>query len=320
MRRLLALTLTSVLAAAAPAAAQDDPALSWPPRYGGLLPVQGEEKDGKGKNRQSPHGEGAFIIPDEGKTLELPRFRAEVWARSALLLATKIKKGPERDVHTFFLHRDAHLPPLRIMGGYRFIFDVKFHEKFVAGVHYSRLLMEGPRRHIHHTGIHLQSRYFQPFEPVRTLVDIQFGEVFLRFVIRDNKRLRVAIGTGASWTSFRVRLSSRSLRSDGRVEDFLYPTLSYTIAVGLTSWLTMFFETVGGVISPKRYPSYVSEARLGFRVPLGYEVELNIAGTFSAAMIATANELWGGKLRQGHRWTRAEWLAMGLDLGLAVRF
>ena len=135
----------------------------------------------------------------------------------------------------------------------------------------------------------------------------------------DNKRLRVALGTGAAWTSFRIRFSNRATRADGRVEDFLYPTLSYTIALGL-DMLTIFFETVGGILSPKRYPSYVSEARLGFRFPIGESFELSVAGTFSAAMIATDKELWGGRLRGGHRWKRAEWLAMGLDFGAAIRF
>ena len=76
------------------------------------------------------------------------------------------------------------------------------------------------------------------------------AEVFLRYVIRDNSRLRFQVGLGVTWVSLRLRISTRQNRADGRVSDVLGPSFGYLIAIELIPPLVVFAESCTALLSP----------------------------------------------------------------------
>lgn len=261
-------------------------------------------------------GMGPALEPD----LPYPRFRLEAYLRVNAGYRAKVNHGREGIASTWDLVRDAHLPQTPVLG-YRFIVDARVHERLSLGVHYTRLLVDGPPRHLHHGGVGLQDTFFEGSARVATTVDLQVAEFFARFVVKDSDRIRFAIGTGVAWASQRVRLLAEDGRTaSGRAEAFFLPTVSYWFSVKIVDFLSFFFESLSGVIAPWRFPSLLSELRAGLRWHLGEHVELVTAVGSSWGMILDTDDLWGGKHGPGHRWRRHEWSSLGGELGLALTF
>lgn len=269
---------------------------------GGLVPAQ----DGPG--------------PALSRDLPYPRLRLEAYLRVNAGYRAKVNHGREGIASTWDLVRDAHLPqtPAR---GYRFVVDARVHERLSLGVHYTRMVVDGPRRHLHHGGVGLQSTFFPGDTQVATTVDLQVAEFFARFVVKDSDRIRLSIGTGAAWASHRVRLVALDgTAASGRVETFFLPTVSYWFSVKIFDVVSFFFESLSGLVAPWRFPSLLSELRAGLRWHLGDHVELITALGSSWGMLLDTDDLWGGKHGPEHRWRRAEWSTLGGELGLAVTF
>ncbi|MGE0711497.1 MAG: hypothetical protein AB7N76_24560 [Planctomycetota bacterium] len=251
--------------------------------------------------------------------IELPRVRLELWGRCSAFVFARTKIGPEYGSHTIDLHRDAHLPRTPALG-WRAVWDLRFHRNWLIGGQLAQLGLEGSRRRLHHTGVSLDGRYLRPLA-ARTELDTWLGEVFIRYVIRDNQRVRFMLGAGATWVSFRIRVSTRAERAAGRVQDVLGPSIGYHIAIELLPPLVVFAESVTALISPARFPAYASDLRVGFRLPLGGGVEVGLAFTLTSLQIEDHHDLWGGhKPRPNFRWRRASATSTGCDFGFAWRF
>lgn len=257
---------------------------------------------------------------DEHLAYPYPRFRLEAYVRVNAGYRARIKYGRNGTANTWEPEHDAHVPQVPVPG-YRFIFDARIVRRISLGVHYTRLLVDGPTRSIHHAGIGVQSTRFPGNTRVETKIDLQVGEVFARYVVLDSRRARLAVGTGAAWASQRVHLVSDMANAVGRVEAFFAPTITYWFSLRLVPVVSFFFESMTGVIAPWRFPSLVSEFRTGFRWHLGPYVELVTAIGSSWGMIHDTDDLFGGK-RDGSTkyWRRVEWSSLGGELGLAITF
>lgn len=272
---------------------------------GGLVAAQSQQE-----------GLGPALEPD----LPYPRFRLEAYLRVNAGYRAKVNHGREGIASTWDLVGDAHVPEAPTFG-YRFIIDARVHERLSLGLHYTRLLVDGPTRHIHHGGIGLQDTFFTGDAQVATTVDLQVAEFFVRFVVKDAGRIRFSIGTGAAWASQRVRLVATDGRTaSGRAEAFFLPTVSYWFSVKIVDLVSFFFESMSGVIAPWRFPSLISELRAGLRWHLTDQVELVTAVGSSWGMILDTDDLWGGKHGPEHLWRRHEWSSTGGELGLAITF
>lgn len=280
---------------------------------------------------KAPGGLASLAVPDaepgedvrwtrpDDQLVDLPRIRLELWGRISTYDLVRVKKGPEYNAGRIHLRRDTRLPRTPALG-WRVVADVRFAKDWILGgqVHY--LSLEGNRRQLHYRGIRLQGRNLRPL-PARTKIETWLAEVFLRYVIRDNSRLRFQIGLGVTWVSLRLRVSTRENRADGRVSDVFAPSFGYLIAIELIPPLVVFAESCTALISPARFPSFVSDLRLGIRVPLGAGFELAWAVTFTTAWIEDYRDLWGpDKRTANHRWRRANWGTTASEFGLIWRF
>lgn len=252
--------------------------------------------------------------------LPYPRIRMEAYLRFNGPIRSRVKHGRNGIANTWKNLHDAHMPREPVLG-YRFVVDARVHARISIGVHYTRLWMEGPLRHIHHTGIGVQATRFPGNRRVRTTIDVQSGEVFARFVIKDTARVRLAVGLAGAWASHRVRLvDEQGNAASGRAETFFAPAISYWFSIKITPRVSFFFESLSALIAPWRFPSMLSEFRIGLRWHLTDRLELVTAAAWSGGQIADADDLWGGKHTPGHRWQRAEWTSVGGDFGVAFTF
>lgn len=275
----------------------------------GLAPVQDEEPP-----RTPPSVFGEANLP-------FPRIRLEAYYRVLGPLRTRVKIGRNFIASSWEGFHDAHVPRNATLG-WRVVLDARVHDKVAIGVHYTRYGYEAPSRHLHHAGIGLQATRFPGGSQAHSSVDVQVGEVFARYVIKDTPRVRLAVGLGAAWASLRVRLVDEELglSASGRVETFFAPTISYWFSIKLADAASFFFESLSGLIAPWRFPSMISEFRIGLRWHLTQRLELVTAASWSGGLISDTDDLWGGKHTLGHRWQRAEWTAIGGDFGLAFTF
>ncbi|MCO5168675.1 MAG: hypothetical protein M9894_20225 [Planctomycetes bacterium] len=296
--------------AGAAARAEDPPALDAPVRLDRTRPVW-------------PWAQEAPVAAGAGPSLEpdhpYPRVRLEAYARITAGIQSRVKHGRQGVAGSFETGHDAHVPNTPAFG-YRFIVDARVHERVSLGVHYTRVVVEGPRRRIHYRGIGLGDTRLPGGTPVETTIDLQVGEVFARYVVKDSETIRFAIGLGAAWASHRVRLSSDVGSAGGRVETFFFPTVSYWLSVRLFPFVSVFFESLSGMIAPLRFPSLLSELRGGLRWHLGDRLELLTAVGSSWGMISDLDDHFGGRRTGSHRWRRATWSAIGGELGLAFTF
>lgn len=296
--------------AAAAARAEEPPPLDGPVRLDRTRPVWPW-------TQATPvaEGRGPSLEPD----LPYPRVRLEAYARLNAGMRSRVKHGRQGVAGSFETAHDLHVPDT-LAPGYRFIVDARVHERLSLGVHYTRVLVDGPRRRIHYRGVGLGDTRFPGGTPVETTLDLQVGEVFARYVVKDSETIRFAIGLGAAWASHRVRLSSPAGSAGGRVETFFFPTVSYWLSVRLFPFVSVFFESLSGLIAPLRFPSMLSELRGGLRWHLGDRLELLTAVGSSWGMISDLDDHFGGRRTGGHRWRRATWSSMGLELGMAFTF
>jgi hypothetical protein len=251
--------------------------------------------------------------------LDYPRIRFEAYLRVTGPIRSRVKHGRNGLASTFETLHDGHLPRTPTLGE-RYVVDARLTEHFSFGAHYQRLAVEGPTRHIHFTGFGLQATRFPGGARARTTVEVQAGDVFVRFVIKDTPRIRFSIGAGAAWISHRVRVSSRDLSADGRAETFLVPTIGYWFSIKVVPIVSFFFESVSGVIAPWRFGAFASEFRIGLRWHLTERLELVTAGSSSTGQLEDYDDLWGGKRSPRHLWRQAAWSAVGGDFGVAFTF
>jgi len=300
----------------APAVAE--PSLRWPPPMQ-LMPIEDEGGLASDLLKEDPVVDD-WELREDTRSSKLPRIRLEANLRVMSVYSLKTKIGPAHTNHTVNPYRNAHLP-VRPALGYRVLFDVKFTPDLVVGGFYTQLLIDGPRRHIHQTGIALGTVNLAPASRVRTSIDIQWADVFVRYVARDSERLRFLVGIGGAWASFRIRLTGYAAGAKGRVESFFAPSFGYLLQVRLVDRLHVFLESTTVLLSVDKFPAYYSDTRFGFRVPLGHELEFMIALSLSSGQLEDLDDLWGGKrVRAGHRWKQASWSAVGADIGLALRW
>lgn len=260
-----------------------------------------------------------FTEPDDPETLQVPRFRLELSVRAAWLVDGRVKKGRSRDATTIDLHKDAHLP-IVISPGARAVLDVKLHPNLAIGVHATGLSFAGPKRTLHGRRKVLQSEVFDSAVPTETLVDLQLAELFVRYVVRDNEQVRLAFGVGAAWGQLRLRMRSEQARARGRVSALFAPTIGYHFSVRAHPRVVVFLESVTAVIAPTRFPSYLSEFRVGLRFPLLAGVELIAAGSMWSAWLEDLRDIWGPRPTANHKEREAVWTVLGLELGMAWRF
>lgn len=260
-----------------------------------------------------------FTLKDEEleEELTLPRVRLELWGRGGALGQTRIKKGPEYNARRIDLHKDTRMPHLPIFG-YRVLADVRFHEDWLVGVHATGMSLEGPKRRLHYRGIGLQGRSLDPL-PSRTQIDFLFAEAYVRLVFRDNARVRLMIGTGLAYASMRLRIRNQTQRADGSLDDYLAPTVNYYFSFRLHPRFVIWVESSNALLS-LRFPSYASEVRAGFRLPMG-QFEVCTGVGISSVMIEDVRDLWGpSKRNASFRWRRASWTLVTLELGVTWRF
>ena len=249
----------------------------------------------------------------------VPHYRLELTFRFTFLIDSKLKIGPADTAHTMRPRRDLHLPGTPSYG-LRGLFEVKFHESFLIGGYYTHVFVRGPEREIHYTGVSLGGDRIPGGARVQTSLDISMAEVFLRYVGRDDAKVKFSFGIGLAWTAFRLRLAAESLDADGRVDGYFAPTIGYMIQFEALPWLHLFLESMNALIAPTRFPSYASEFRLGVRIPLG-NVELMIAASSFSGQIEDLKDLTGGKANTStHRWRQASWWVAGGEFGFAWRF
>lgn len=270
-------------------------------------------------------GDDAPDAPDErgwgisDRNLDYPRIRFEAYLRVTGPIRSRVKHGRERFAGTFETRQDAHLPGTPTLG-VRYVLDARISERISFGLHYSRLTVDGPTRAVHYRGIGLQTTRFPGHSRVRTSVDVQVGEAFVRFVIKDTARIRFSIGGGATWASHRVVLSRRDLRADGRAETFFVPSIGTWFSIKVIPIVSFFFESLNGLVAPWRPASFVSEFRTGLRWHLTDRVELVTGVATSKGQLQDEEDLWGGQRHSRHLWRVASWSAVGGELGLAVTF
>ncbi len=239
--------------------------------------------------------------------------------RAAWLIDGRVKKGRSRQATTIDLQKDTHLP-IVISPGARAVFDVKVHPNLAIGVHATGLLFEGPKRRLHGSTKVLQSEVFDSTVPTETIVDLRLAELFVRYVVRDNEQVRLAFGIGAAWGQLRLRMRSELARARGRVTAIFAPTIGYHFSVRAHPRVVVFLESVTAVIAPTRFPSYLSEFRVGLRFPLFAGVELIAAGSMWSAWLEDLRDIWGPRPTGNHKEREATWTVLGLELGMAWRF
>jgi hypothetical protein len=250
----------------------------------------------------------------------VPRLRLEAYLRVAPLVNAKVKHGPQALAHAWSSTREASVPNTPALGQ-RWLIDLKVHRWLTAGVAWSQLVVEGPRRGIHFRGISHAGVYFAPDSLVATTIDVQTGEAWLRLVVADDDRVRFMIGVGAVWGSVRTTFHRGDLGAGGRVETIFTPTLSYLLAVRLgTLPASVFVESVTAPFAPWRFPSLFSETRAGLRIAAGGGVELILSLSFVSGQIADTDDLWGGRPSPRKRFRMATWYAPAAEFGVAWTF
>ncbi len=305
------------------ARADDAPSLDAPLRFDrrALGPAAGAPPGG-GWVRLAEWGR-AFPNPTETPWARaddaLPRFRLEAALRLGNVPLVKLRHGPGDRSNTVHLHGDTHLPRGLALG-WRVVAEVKPLAWLAVGAHYARLQVDGPRRNVHYTGLALDGVRFPPGARARTSIDLQVGEVYARYVVRDDEAIRFAIGPGAAWGSQRIGVFAGDRHAVVRAETFYVPTLSYLLQVRLAPICSAWVESLTGVFAPWRFPSLLTETRVGLRWDLVAGLELTTGASLSMGSVEDTEDLWGGRRRPGERVRRANWLAVAGEVGLAVRF
>jgi hypothetical protein len=329
-----AVVLGAALACVAPAAASEPVRLDGRLRSpGDLLPdglvergfrllggdeVEAEEPD----DEEEEGGAEGTLNPkwDEEEANDLPNVHVELSAQTVWAYALKFKKGRAKDAGTIHPQTDFHLPDIPHYGG-RLHLDVRFHRDFMVGVEYERVELRWPRRVIHDTPQTVDDHTIPASVRGRTFMDLDQVHIYGRYVVRHNRNIRFSFGIGVLWASVRLGFRGQGgARLDGIVQDIFFPTINYRIQVRLVAGLSVYYDSVLGLISPARFPSYMTEVRLGLRYEFTEGFELFVAGTSWGGQIEPLYDVMGEEGSSNHKWRRAVWNTAGVEFGTSLRF
>jgi hypothetical protein len=286
---------------------------------GGLTPAEAPASPKRGPARPAGAEDEepwtGRLDPDKpgpgGATLRLELSGRMVW-----LTASKLKEGPNRDVHTAHPRHDTDLPGIP-QYGIRGLFDLKLADRWLLGGFYTHLFVHSERRATRKDLALDTGRVFKG-EKGRTLIDVQLAELFLRYVVLDEHRLRLSFGLGAAYGSFRLRFDDAGY-AEGRVQEY-FLSINYTVQFKVAGPLNLYIESMFGFLAPHSLLSYVSEFRAGARIDLFPGMQLILAGTSMTGQVQEYLDVWGGKRTQGHRFRKASWSIQGLEIGVAYRY
>lgn len=260
-------------------------------------------------------GQGPAYAPQEADEPEadLPRVRLEGTLQATALVSSKVKHGPERQVHGFEPHKDGHLP-IRLEAGWFAQVDVVMWSWASLGAVAWSTHAAGPKRRIHYEGIQLNGRSFAGGDRLKTTIAIRYAEVSLRYLWRRDADVQLWFGIGPAWISYRIALRGDRVRATSRMETVLGPSFTYALAARVKDWLSLFLESGFAVAPSHRFPSVVAGTRLGVRLHLGAGVELVLALNNRVGVLSESTQL--GNVARGHNWRKARFFVLGLELGL----
>lgn len=237
-----------------------------------------------------------------------------------LLPGTKTKQGPAAFAHTIHLEKDAHLP-IHLVPAWRVLGELQTPIRLAFGGEYGSMIVDGPRRHVHYKGLTLGTTFHPGGSQLETRLELQHASAHVRFVIFDDDRLHLSVGSGAAWAGFRLGTSARQLGHESRRVDVAFgPTINYRVSWRLAEPVSLFLESTTGLLAPLKLTALYSSLRLGalWHVAEGLCV-ITALETVSAGL-EDHDDRWGGRPTGSHRFEQASWASLGLEVGLQLRF
>lgn len=237
-----------------------------------------------------------------------------------LLPGTKTKQGPAAFAHTIHLEKDAHLPS-HLVPAWRVLGELQTPIRLAFGGEYGSMVVDGPRRHVHYKGLTLGTTFHPGGSELETRLELQHASAHVRFVIFDDDRLHLSVGSGATWAGFRLGTSARQLGHESRRVDVAFgPTINYRVSWRLAAPVTLFLENTTGLLAPLKLTALYTSLRLGalWHVTEGLCV-ITALENFSADL-EDYDDRWGGKPTGSHRFEQASWASLGLEVGFQLRF
>lgn len=243
------------------------------------------------------------------------RVRLELWARLGAPVSGKAKLGRDSQVRGWRFDRDARHPS-RPSWGYGAELDVEVFDWASVGVSGWEIVQPSGRRRIHYEGIELDGHAFAGETRLTTRIELRYSEVSLRYVWRNDERVRLWFGIGVAWLSTRLALRGDRVRATTRISEVFAPSLTYALEAKLGAGFEVFLLS-GIAFAPQRFPSLTTRFRVGFGYRLVPGVSLRLGVGLRNAFLGEAREQLSKRVRPGHDWRRIRWTSLGAELGVA---
>lgn len=254
-------------------------------------------------------------LPAESEARARARLRFELYGRGGPPLEGKFKLGREGQARAWHLGKDARAAN-RASWGAGVEADFEVLDWASVGVSGFELGQEGARRRIHYEGLELDGRSFAGNTRLSTAVQLRYAELSLRYVWRNDAKVRLWFGIGAAWLSTRIALRGDRSRATTRAAEVLAPALTYALEAELGAGFEVYLLS-GVAFAPHRFPSVATRLRVGFGYRLVPGVALRLGLGLQNALLGDARELLSKRVRPGHDWRRIRWSSLGLELGLS---
>lgn len=245
-----------------------------------------------------------------------PFLRLELWGRTGPPVDATIKLGREGEATRWKLRHDARRPSAPSWG-YGANLDLEVTNWASVGLTGWEIQQPTGRRRIHYEGIDLDGRVFPGDTRLTTRIELQFAELSLRYVWRNDGRVRLWFGIGAAWLSTRLSLrGANGQRATTRWSNVFAPSLSYSLTARVFESFELFLLSAIA-FAPTRFPSLTTRYRLG----LGYELtpgfSIRLAVSLRSAFLGETREQLTKRARPGHDGRRIRWNSFGVEFGFA---
>lgn len=247
---------------------------------------------------------------------ESPRVRIELWARGGPPLEGKVKLGREAQARSWSFREDARIPP-RPSYGFAADLDLEVFDWASVGVSAWEVRTSSARRRIHAEGLAVDGRAFGGGERLTTRIELRYAELSLRYLWRNERRVRLWFGIGAAWLSTRIRVEAADRGATTRWAEVFAPSLTYALEARFAERWQVFLLS-GIAAAPHRFPSLTTRFRLGLGYELWPGVWARSALSVRSALLGNLSELTSQSVPAGHAWRRLRWLSLGLEAGIAV--